>query len=79
MAKQECRFTSPCCAINVGGRSLPMVELRAMLTERGHDNPRTLLQSGNAVLTVKAKVSAATLEAKFEAEARLPARAYRQT
>jgi uncharacterized protein (DUF1697 family) len=36
-------------AVNVGGRSVAMSELRAMLEALGLDGPRTLLQSGNAV------------------------------
>ncbi len=38
--------------INVGGhKKVPMAELRALLTELGHGDPRTYLQSGNAVFT----------------------------
>lgn len=38
--------------INVGGnKKLPMAELRALLTELGHGDVRTYLQSGNAVFT----------------------------
>ncbi|MEO3753836.1 DUF1697 domain-containing protein [Streptomyces sp. B6B3] len=38
--------------INVGGhRKVPMAELRALLTELGHGDPRTYLQSGNAVFS----------------------------
>ena len=63
-----------CCiallrAVNVGGRSVAMAELRAMLTELGCGNPRTLLQSGNAVFTLKARTSLAAFEAKLEAQA----------
>ena len=36
--------------VNVGGRgSLPMATLREVLTDLGYDEPRTYLQSGNAV------------------------------
>ena len=56
-------------AVNVGGRSVAMADLRAMLTDLGHDNPRTLLQSGNAVFAANAKTLAAALEKKLEAEA----------
>jgi uncharacterized protein (DUF1697 family) len=56
-------------AVNVGGRSLAMADLRTMLTDLGYENPRTLLQSGNAVFTAKSKPSVSTLEAKLEAEA----------
>jgi hypothetical protein len=63
-----------CCiallrAVNVGGRSVAMAELRAMLAELGCGNPRTLLQSGNAVFTLKARTSLATFEAKLEEQA----------
>ncbi|MGW7364958.1 DUF1697 domain-containing protein [Streptomyces sp. NPDC054841] len=38
--------------INVGGhRKVPMADLRALLTELGHGDVRTYLQSGNAVFT----------------------------
>ncbi|MGV9786573.1 DUF1697 domain-containing protein [Streptomyces sp. NPDC003435] len=38
--------------INVGGsKKLPMADLRTLLTELGHDNVRTHLQSGQAVFT----------------------------
>jgi len=36
-------------AVNVGGRSVAMAELRELLAELGLKNPRTLLQSGNVV------------------------------
>jgi uncharacterized protein (DUF1697 family) len=56
-------------AVNVGGRSVAMAELRTMLAELGCGNPRTLLQSGNAVFTLKARTSAMAFEAKLEAQA----------
>jgi uncharacterized protein (DUF1697 family) len=56
-------------AVNVGGRSVAMAELRTMLADLGYENPRTLLQSGNAVFAFKAKVSGAALESKLEAQA----------
>ncbi|MFS4091723.1 DUF1697 domain-containing protein [Streptomyces sp. AF1A] len=37
--------------INVGGRKLPMADLRALLTGLGHTGVRTYLQSGQAVFT----------------------------
>ncbi|MGW1881379.1 DUF1697 domain-containing protein [Streptomyces sp. NPDC001970] len=38
--------------INVGGhRKVPMADLRTLLTELGHGDVRTYLQSGNAVFT----------------------------
>jgi uncharacterized protein (DUF1697 family) len=56
-------------AVNVGGRSVPMADLRAMLADLGCKNPRTLLQSGNAVFAMKGKASIAALEKRFETEA----------
>jgi uncharacterized protein (DUF1697 family) len=56
-------------AVNVGGRGVPMASLRAMLDDLGCKNPRTLLQSGNAVFAMKTKTSAAALEEKLEDEA----------
>jgi uncharacterized protein (DUF1697 family) len=63
-----------CCiallrAVNVGGRSVAMAELRTMLAELGCGNPRTLLQSGNAVFTLKAQTSPTAFEAELEAQA----------
>ena len=63
-----------CCiallrAVNVGGRSVAMAELRTLLAELGCGNPRTLLQSGNAVFTLKARMSPAAFEATLEAQA----------
>jgi uncharacterized protein (DUF1697 family) len=52
-------------AVNVGGRSVAMAALRTLLEEAGGENPRTLLQSGNAVFACNAK-AAATLEAQLE-------------
>jgi uncharacterized protein (DUF1697 family) len=56
-------------AVNVGGRSVAMAELRDLLASLKLDNPRTLLQSGNAVFAVNAKLAAIALEKKLEAEA----------
>jgi uncharacterized protein (DUF1697 family) len=56
-------------AVNVGGRSVAMSALRDMLADLGLDNPRTLLQSGNAVFNVPSRTSTARLEAKLEADA----------
>ena len=38
-------------AINVGGRKLPMADLRALLEELGHTDVKTILASGQAVCT----------------------------
>jgi len=54
-------------AVNVGGRSLAMADLKAMLADIGLGQARTLLQSGNIVLDVVGK-SGAALERFLEAE-----------
>lgn len=55
--------------INVGGHNkVPMAALRELLTELGFAEPRTLLQSGNAVFRAPAQGTAA-LEARLEAAA----------
>ena len=38
-------------AVNVGGRSLPMAELRTIVEGCGHGDVRTYIQSGNVVFT----------------------------
>ncbi|HSB84652.1 MAG TPA: DUF1697 domain-containing protein [Ilumatobacteraceae bacterium] len=38
-------------AVNVGGRMLPMAELRKLLGSLGHSGVATYIQSGNAILT----------------------------
>jgi uncharacterized protein (DUF1697 family) len=54
--------------INVGGNKMvAMAELREMLTGLGFDDPRTLLQSGNAVFRGKTQAPA-KLEALLETE-----------
>ena len=55
-------------AVNVGGRSVAMADLRVLLAGLGCANPRTLLQSGNAVFTIKTALNAA-LETRLEAQA----------
>jgi uncharacterized protein (DUF1697 family) len=54
-------------AVNVGGRSLAMADLKAMLEALGLGQARTLLQSGNVVLDVAAR-SGDALESFLEAE-----------
>jgi uncharacterized protein (DUF1697 family) len=39
--------------VNVGGRKLPMAELRDLLQRLGHENVRTYIQSGNVVFDTK--------------------------
>jgi uncharacterized protein (DUF1697 family) len=53
-------------AVNVGGRKLPMAELRALCSgELGWEEVETYIQSGNLVF--RAKGGAAALEAELEA------------
>lgn len=56
-------------AVNVGGRSVPMARLRSLLDDFGCENSRTLLQSGNAVFTIRGRIAAAALEKNLESEA----------
>lgn len=56
-------------AVNLGSHNkLSMIELRATLERLGFTNPRTLLQSGNAVFG--SRLAPGTLEARLEAEGR---------
>ena len=50
--------------INVGGRSLPMAELRDLCAGIGWDGVKTYIQSGNIVFSAKGKPAA--LEAELE-------------
>jgi uncharacterized protein (DUF1697 family) len=45
-------------AVNVGGRKLPMAELRALCGELGWEDVRTYIQSGNVVFAAKGKAEA---------------------
>ncbi|HET9382038.1 MAG TPA: DUF1697 domain-containing protein [Streptomyces sp.] len=45
------RYAALLRGINVGGKRVPMAELRAVLEGLGHDGVRTYLQSGQAVFT----------------------------
>ena len=51
-------------AVNVGGRKLPMTDLRALCGELGWEEVETYIQSGNVVFTAAGK--AETLEARLE-------------
>ena len=53
-------------AVNVGGRKMPMAELREMVTGLGFTGVQTLLQSGNLVFRGNGKAEA--IEARLEAE-----------
>lgn len=50
--------------VNLGKRQVVMAELRAVLEEAGFENVRTLIASGNVILSSKLK--GAKLEAKLE-------------
>jgi uncharacterized protein (DUF1697 family) len=52
-------------AVNVGGRKLPMAELRALCGELGWSDVATYIQSGNIVFTAPGKPEA--IEAALEA------------
>jgi uncharacterized protein (DUF1697 family) len=54
--------------LNIGGKRLPMPELTAFLESLGHRDVRTLLASGNAVMTAD-ETDAAALEARLETAA----------
>lgn len=54
--------------LNIGGKRLPMPELKAFLESFGGSDVRTLLASGNAVMT-HAEGDGAALEARLEAAA----------
>lgn len=68
--------------VNVGGRTtLPMAELRALLTDLGYTDVRTLLQSGNAVLSAEqsapadvARAIEAALAATYERDIKVMVR-----
>jgi uncharacterized protein (DUF1697 family) len=51
-------------AVNVGGRKLPMAELRTLCGELGWEDVETYIQSGNLVFSAAGKPDA--LEAKLE-------------
>jgi uncharacterized protein (DUF1697 family) len=51
-------------AVNVGGRKLPMAELRALCVELGWSDAATYIQSGNVVFTASGKPEA--IEEKLE-------------
>ena len=52
-------------AVNIGGRAMPMAELRAMVTHLGFTDVHTLLQSGNLVF--RGEGSDEAVEAALEA------------
>ena len=52
--------------INIGGKKIPMVELKALVEGLGHRDVKTLLASGNVVFTAK-ETDGAALEKALEA------------
>ena len=42
-------------AVNVGGRKLPMAQLRALCAELGWEDVRTYIQSGNLVFSASSR------------------------
>jgi len=58
------RFLALLRAVNVGGRKVPMADLRALASEIGLSNPTTFIASGN--LLFDAEASEGVLEAKIE-------------
>ena len=58
------RFVALLRAVNVGGRKLPMAELRALCSELGWSDVATYIQSGN--LDFSAGETAAELESALE-------------
>jgi uncharacterized protein (DUF1697 family) len=59
------RFLALLRAVNVGGRKLPMAELKALCRELGWEGAETYIQSGNLVFTAPAAL-AAELEDQLE-------------
>ena len=55
-------------AVNVGGRKLPMAELRSLAAELGWSDVETYIQSGNMVFTAPGRTEA--LEDRLEKEIR---------
>lgn len=53
-------------AINVGGRTVKMADLKRLLEEAGHEEVQTFIASGNVIL--KSSKSAVALEKQLEAD-----------
>jgi uncharacterized protein (DUF1697 family) len=63
------RYVALLRGVNVGGRKVPMVDLRGVFEELGHTDVRTYIQSGNVVFDAKAGTPAkvrAVLERTIE-------------
>ena len=52
------RYVALLRAVNVGGRKVPMAELRTVLADLGYDDVETYLQSGNATFTAMERSAA---------------------
>ena len=52
--------------VNVGGRTLPMAELRELVESLGFEDVRTYIQSGNVLFSAKKRPAPAVLEAAIE-------------
>jgi uncharacterized protein (DUF1697 family) len=52
--------------VNVGGRKVPMAELRDVLEALGYGDVRTYIQSGNVVFSAKRPVAASSIERALE-------------
>jgi uncharacterized protein (DUF1697 family) len=52
--------------VNVGGRKVPMAELRHVVESLGYGDVRTYIQSGNVLFRAARKPSASSLEAAIE-------------
>lgn len=57
-------------AVNVGGRKLPMADLRALCAELGWTDAATYIQSGNVVFTADGKAQAVEKQLEDAIEAR---------
>jgi uncharacterized protein (DUF1697 family) len=53
-------------AVNVGGRKVPMVELRALVESLGFDDVRTYIQSGNVLFSAPRTPKPGLLEQAIE-------------
>ena len=58
------RYAALLRAVNVGGRKLPMADLRTALGEAGFEDVATYVQSGNVVL--RSEAGAAAVEGRME-------------
>jgi uncharacterized protein (DUF1697 family) len=61
------RYVGLLRAVNVGGRKVPMAQLRSLCEALGHTEVETLLQSGNVIFTAR-KADPAAMEEALQAE-----------